>query len=135
VLVFSRADIACRARGLRARRGHPGRRRRRRAVNDRLAGRRRRNRRGGLLFAQEQPNRVSKLGASDRPSIYLEGTHGAGLARHRRAGPRDRCRADVHRSRATGARCVRRATSVTMLARRGRSGRTRSPAARSKTQL
>jgi len=33
---------------------------------------------GGLLFAQEQPSRVSKLDANDRVSVYLRDTHGAG---------------------------------------------------------
>src|SRR4051812_35672723 len=33
---------------------------------------------GGLLFAQEQPNQVSKLDASDRVSVFLRDTHGAG---------------------------------------------------------
>jgi gluconolactonase len=33
---------------------------------------------GGVLFAQEQPNRVSKLDQSDRISIFLRDTHGAG---------------------------------------------------------
>src|SRR4051794_39460108 len=33
---------------------------------------------GGLLFAQEQPNRVSKLDKNDRVSIFLEDTHGTG---------------------------------------------------------
>src|SRR5262245_40167280 len=33
---------------------------------------------GGLLFAQEQPNRISKLDASDKRSIAIENTHGAG---------------------------------------------------------
>jgi gluconolactonase len=33
---------------------------------------------GGLLFAQEQPNRVSKLDRNDRVSVFLTGTHGAG---------------------------------------------------------
>jgi hypothetical protein len=33
---------------------------------------------GGLLFAQEQPNRVSKIDASDHVSIHLASTHGAG---------------------------------------------------------
>ena len=33
---------------------------------------------GGLLFAQEQPSRVSKLDQNDRVSVYLENTHGAG---------------------------------------------------------
>jgi len=33
---------------------------------------------GGLLFAQEQPNRVSKLDKNDKVSVYLEDTHGAG---------------------------------------------------------
>ena len=33
---------------------------------------------GGLLFAQEQPGRVSKLDANDRVSVVIEDTHGAG---------------------------------------------------------
>ena len=33
---------------------------------------------GGLLFAQEQPNRISKLDRNDRVSSFLEDTHGAG---------------------------------------------------------
>jgi gluconolactonase len=33
---------------------------------------------GGLLFAQEQPNRVSKLDKNDKKSVFVEGTHGAG---------------------------------------------------------
>src|SRR5579863_7101861 len=33
---------------------------------------------GGLLFAQEQPSRVSKLDQNGRVSVYLENTHGAG---------------------------------------------------------
>jgi gluconolactonase len=33
---------------------------------------------GGLLFAQEQPNRVSKIDKNDRVSVVLTGTHGAG---------------------------------------------------------
>src|SRR5262245_15300237 len=33
---------------------------------------------GGVLFAQEQPNRVSKLDQNDRFSVVLNGTHGAG---------------------------------------------------------
>src|SRR5688572_15957278 len=33
---------------------------------------------GGLLFAQEQPRRVSKLDAMDRVSVVLSGTHGVG---------------------------------------------------------
>jgi gluconolactonase len=33
---------------------------------------------GGLLFAQEQPNQVSKLDVSDRVSVFLRDTHGAG---------------------------------------------------------
>jgi gluconolactonase len=32
----------------------------------------------GLLFAQEQPNRISKLDANDKVSVFLENTHGAG---------------------------------------------------------
>jgi gluconolactonase len=33
---------------------------------------------GGLLFAQEQPNRVSKLDATDKVSVAIENTRGAG---------------------------------------------------------
>ena len=33
---------------------------------------------GGLLFAQEQPSQVSKLDVSDRASVFLRDTHGAG---------------------------------------------------------
>jgi gluconolactonase len=33
---------------------------------------------GGLIFAQEQPNRVSKLDKNDRKSSYVENTHGTG---------------------------------------------------------
>jgi streptogramin lyase len=33
---------------------------------------------GGLLFAQEQPNRISKLDKNDKVSVFLENTHGAG---------------------------------------------------------
>jgi gluconolactonase len=33
---------------------------------------------GGLLFAQEQPSRISKLDKSDNVSVYLEDTHGTG---------------------------------------------------------
>ena len=33
---------------------------------------------GGLLFAQEQPHRVSKLDRNDRKSAVVEDTHGAG---------------------------------------------------------
>jgi len=33
---------------------------------------------GGLLFAQEQPNRISKLDPNDRVSVVIEDTHGAG---------------------------------------------------------
>jgi gluconolactonase len=33
---------------------------------------------GGLLFAQEQPSRISKLDTRDQASVYLEDTHGAG---------------------------------------------------------
>jgi gluconolactonase len=33
---------------------------------------------GGLLFAQEQPSRISKLDQRDKVSVYLEDTHGAG---------------------------------------------------------
>lgn len=33
---------------------------------------------GALLFAQEQPNRISKLDANDRVSVLIEDTHGAG---------------------------------------------------------
>ena len=33
---------------------------------------------GGLLFAQEQPNRISKLDANDKVSVAIEDTHGTG---------------------------------------------------------
>jgi gluconolactonase len=33
---------------------------------------------GGLLFAQEQPSRVSKLDPNDKVSVYVEDTHGGG---------------------------------------------------------
>jgi gluconolactonase len=33
---------------------------------------------GGLLFAQEQPNRISKLDANDKVTVALEDTHGTG---------------------------------------------------------
>src|ERR1700674_2941083 len=33
---------------------------------------------GGLLFAQEQPGRVSKLDMNGNVSVYLEDTHGTG---------------------------------------------------------
>jgi gluconolactonase len=33
---------------------------------------------GGLLFAQEQPNRISKLDRRGRVSVFLDHTHGAG---------------------------------------------------------
>src|SRR5436305_14393715 len=33
---------------------------------------------GGLLFAQEQPNQISKLDRNDRASVFLKDTHGAG---------------------------------------------------------
>lgn len=33
---------------------------------------------GGVLFAQEQPRRISKLDATDRVSIFLSDTHGVG---------------------------------------------------------
>jgi gluconolactonase len=33
---------------------------------------------GGLLFAQEQPNQVSKLDVNDRVTVFLRDTHGAG---------------------------------------------------------
>jgi gluconolactonase len=33
---------------------------------------------GGLLFAQEQPNRISKLDLNDKASVFLEKTHGTG---------------------------------------------------------
>jgi gluconolactonase len=33
---------------------------------------------GGLLFAQEQPNRISKLDKNDHATPFLEDTHGAG---------------------------------------------------------
>src|SRR5256885_17023732 len=33
---------------------------------------------GGLLFAQEQPSRISKLDRNGTASVYLEDTHGTG---------------------------------------------------------
>jgi gluconolactonase len=33
---------------------------------------------GGLLFAQEQPNRISKLDKNGKVSVFVEHTHGAG---------------------------------------------------------
>ena len=33
---------------------------------------------GGLLFAQEQPNRISKLDQNDKRSTFVENTRGAG---------------------------------------------------------
>lgn len=33
---------------------------------------------GGVLFAQEQPRRISRLGVDDRVSVYLENTRGVG---------------------------------------------------------
>lgn len=33
---------------------------------------------GGLLFAQEQPSRISKLDQYDKVTVFLEDTHGAG---------------------------------------------------------
>jgi gluconolactonase len=33
---------------------------------------------GSLLFAQEQPRRVTRLDAADRASVFLENTHGVG---------------------------------------------------------
>ena len=33
---------------------------------------------GGLLFAQEQPNQISKLDRNDRVSVFLRDTHGTG---------------------------------------------------------
>ncbi len=33
---------------------------------------------GGLLFAQEQPNRISKIDRDGRVSVFLEDTHGTG---------------------------------------------------------
>jgi gluconolactonase len=33
---------------------------------------------GGLLFAQEQPNRISKLDRNDRLSVFVENTRGSG---------------------------------------------------------
>ena len=57
---------------------------RRRRLDAGVAGRRQRRRHrrhaddGGLLFAQEQPRRISKLDAMDRVSVVLSGTHGVG---------------------------------------------------------
>ena len=33
---------------------------------------------GGLLFAQEQPNQISRLDRNDRVSVFIRDTHGAG---------------------------------------------------------
>src|SRR5437763_14443956 len=33
---------------------------------------------GGLLFAQEQPNRISRLDQNNRVSVFLQDTHGTG---------------------------------------------------------
>ena len=33
---------------------------------------------GGVLFAQEQPKRVSKIDRNDKVSVFVENTHGAG---------------------------------------------------------
>jgi gluconolactonase len=33
---------------------------------------------GGLLFAQEQPNRISKLDPANKVSVFLDNTHGTG---------------------------------------------------------
>src|SRR5262245_54535408 len=33
---------------------------------------------GGVLFAQEQPKRVSKIDRNDKVSAFVENTHGAG---------------------------------------------------------
>lgn len=33
---------------------------------------------GGVLFAQEQPNRVSKLDRNDAVSVFVQDTRGAG---------------------------------------------------------
>ena len=33
---------------------------------------------GGVIFAQEQPKRVSKIDRNDRRSVFVENTHGAG---------------------------------------------------------
>src|SRR5688572_480166 len=33
---------------------------------------------GGLLFAQEQPNRISKLDSNDKVSVFVQNTRGAG---------------------------------------------------------
>jgi gluconolactonase len=33
---------------------------------------------GGLLFAQEQPNRIRKIDKNDKTSVFLEDTHGTG---------------------------------------------------------
>ena len=41
---------------------------------------------GGVLFAQEQPGVVRKLDASDRTSLYVRDTHGAGSLSMNRSG-------------------------------------------------
>ena len=56
---------------------------------------------GGLLFAQEQPNRVSKLDQNDKVSVFVQNTRGAGSVITRRARPPDRGATDLHRSGAS----------------------------------
>jgi len=42
---------------------------------------------GGLLFAQEQPNRVSKLDQNDTVSVFVQNTRGTALSRRKERAP------------------------------------------------
>ena len=42
----------------------------------RQRGRHRRDPGGGLMVAQEQRNRISRLDLNDKPSVFLDSTHG-----------------------------------------------------------
>ena len=65
---------------------------------------------GGLLFAQEQPNQISRLDRSDRASVFLRDTHGAGALSVDAARPHLRGRTHLHGSGARrGGRTVQRA--------------------------
>ena len=54
---------------------------------------------GGLLFAQEQPNRISKLDRNDKVAAFLENTHGTGALSIDAKGRLSRGRANLHRPR------------------------------------
>ena len=70
---------------------------------------------GGLLFAQEQPGRISKLDRDDKVSIYLEDTHGAGALTDGFKRPPAGCGKNLHRSREAAGQCAE-ATKVGELA-------------------